>query len=184
MTKHIIAQQIKQIDSLFSDKKNNEIQLIESSRDLRCDIHGRRRGSCASLHSKRDSLGSIHGLNNTTTTTPTKRDSVTFSNNTDDYYGINRRESINRNSVDRERSVTPMRSTTPLRSSTPQRGTTPLRGSTPVRRDSGYSASGSLGRNNNGVQLRRDSTPALNATVTRRYVCFFRWKDQVLFYWN
>lgn len=174
MTKHVIAQQIKQIDSLFSDKKNNEIQLIESSRDLRCDIHGRRRGSCASLHSKRDSLGSIHGLNNTTTTTtPTKRDSVTFSNNTDDYYGINRRESINRNSVDRERSVTPMRSTTPLRSSTPQRGTTPLRGSTPVRRDSGYSASGSLGRNNNGVQLRRDSTPALNATVTRRYVCFF-----------
>lgn len=166
MTKHVIAQQIKQIDSLFSDKKNNEIQLIESLRDLRCDIHGRRRGSCASLHSKRDSLGSIHGLNNTTT--PTKRDSVTFSNNTDDYYGINRRESINRNSVDRERSVTPMRSTTPMRSSTPQRGTTPLRGSTPVRRDSGYSASGSLGRNINGVQLRRDSTPALNATVTRR----------------
>lgn len=68
MTKHQIAKQIKQIESLFDDNKKpttNNVQIVESNKDYKCDVHGRRvsNGSIHSTLSKRDSIGSTNSIN-------------------------------------------------------------------------------------------------------------------------
>lgn len=67
MTKHQIAKQIKQIESLFDDNKKttNNVQIIETNKDYKCDVHGRRlsNGSVHSTLTKRDSVGSTNSIN-------------------------------------------------------------------------------------------------------------------------
>lgn len=71
MTKHQIAQQLRQIESIFDDsKKTTNIKVIESNKDYKCDVHGRRLSNgSSSVHSslnKRDSITSISSLNRRT----------------------------------------------------------------------------------------------------------------------
>lgn len=67
MTKHQIAKQIRQIESLFDDNKKptNNVQIFESNKDYKCDVHGRRvsNGSIHSTLTKRDSIGSTNSIN-------------------------------------------------------------------------------------------------------------------------
>lgn len=94
MTKHnsVREQQHRQIDRLFGDRLGSEVQIIETKRNVNCDIHGNRRGSFGStwsVSSRRDPLGSSHNVSE-------KREGVGSSilNNNYNWNNAHKRDSV------------------------------------------------------------------------------------------